>query len=125
MHCLSIRITGLTHKNPRFVIAIIFYENDKAVTASAAVHLNSEEKHALQPIIVFVEDDKTDLVLDTACSSGAKSTTVINNARGEGRKELAGSVLIVQRGFYAGRGLNQSRPTISLFLNTQFFYFTG
>ena len=38
-------------------------------------------------IIAFVEDDKTDLVLDTARKSGAKGATVINNARGEGRKQ--------------------------------------
>jgi len=38
-------------------------------------------------IIAFVEDDKTDLVLDTARKSGAKGATVINNARGEGMKQ--------------------------------------
>ena len=38
-------------------------------------------------IIAFVEDDKTDLVLDTARQSGAKGATVINNARGEGMKQ--------------------------------------
>lgn len=38
-------------------------------------------------IIVFVEDDKTDLVLDTARKFGAKGATVINNARGEGIKQ--------------------------------------
>ncbi len=35
-------------------------------------------------IIVFVEDDKTDLVLDTSREYGATGATVINNARGEG-----------------------------------------
>ena len=35
-------------------------------------------------IIAFVEDDKTDIVLDTARQSGAKGATVINHARGEG-----------------------------------------
>jgi nitrogen regulatory protein PII len=38
-------------------------------------------------IIVFVEDDKTDLVLETARHCGAKGATVINNARGEGMKQ--------------------------------------
>jgi nitrogen regulatory protein PII len=38
-------------------------------------------------IIVFVEDDKTDLVLETARQTGAKGATVINNARGEGMKQ--------------------------------------
>lgn len=38
-------------------------------------------------IIVFVDDDKTDLVLETARQSGAKGATVINNARGEGMKQ--------------------------------------
>ncbi|OQK18254.1 transcriptional regulator [Methyloprofundus sedimenti] len=37
-------------------------------------------------IIVFVEDDKTDLVLDTSREYGATGATVINNARGEGLK---------------------------------------
>lgn len=38
-------------------------------------------------IIAFVEDDKTDLVLNTARDNGAKGATVINNARGEGIKQ--------------------------------------
>lgn len=38
-------------------------------------------------IIVFVEDDKTDLVLDTSRKHGATGATVINNARGEGIKQ--------------------------------------
>ena len=33
-------------------------------------------------IIAFVEDDKTEIVLDTARQSGAKGATVINQARG-------------------------------------------
>ena len=37
-------------------------------------------------IIVFVEDDKTELVLETARKNGAKGATVVNNARGEGLK---------------------------------------
>jgi len=35
-------------------------------------------------IVVFVEDDKTDLVLKTAREYGATGATVITNARGEG-----------------------------------------
>lgn len=35
-------------------------------------------------IMVFVEDDKTDAVMDAARSAGATGATVINNARGEG-----------------------------------------
>lgn len=38
-------------------------------------------------IIAFVEDNKTDLVMDTARAHGAKGATVINNARGEGIKQ--------------------------------------
>ncbi len=38
-------------------------------------------------IIAFVEDDKTDLVLNTAREHGAKGATVINHARGEGMKK--------------------------------------
>lgn len=35
-------------------------------------------------IISFVEDSKTDAVMDTARLAGATGATVINNARGEG-----------------------------------------
>ena len=35
-------------------------------------------------IIAFVEDEKTDKVMNTARESGATGATVINNARGEG-----------------------------------------
>lgn len=38
-------------------------------------------------IVVFVEDDKTDDVLDAARKAGATGSTVINNARGEGLKK--------------------------------------
>jgi len=38
-------------------------------------------------IIAFVEDDKTDLVLDTSRQHGATGATVISNARGEGLKK--------------------------------------
>ena len=38
-------------------------------------------------IITFVEDDKTDLLLDAARANGAKGATVINHARGEGIKQ--------------------------------------
>ncbi len=37
-------------------------------------------------IIVFVEDAKTDRVMDAAREAGATGATVINNARGEGLK---------------------------------------
>lgn len=38
-------------------------------------------------IVVFVEDDKTDNVMDAARQAGATGATVINNARGEGLKQ--------------------------------------
>ena len=38
-------------------------------------------------IVVFVEDSKTDAVMDAARESGATGCTVINHARGEGLKE--------------------------------------
>jgi len=38
-------------------------------------------------IIVFVEDEITDLVMDTARAAGATGATVISNARGEGLKK--------------------------------------
>lgn len=38
-------------------------------------------------IMVFVEDDKTDAVMDAARKAGATGATVINNARGEGLKK--------------------------------------
>ena len=38
-------------------------------------------------IITFVEDSKTDAVMDAARESGATGATVINNARGEGLKQ--------------------------------------
>lgn len=37
-------------------------------------------------ILVFVEDHKTDAVMDAARAAGATGATVINNARGEGLK---------------------------------------
>ena len=37
-------------------------------------------------ILVFVEDDKTDAVMDAAREAGATGATVITNARGEGLK---------------------------------------
>ncbi|MFW5443739.1 MAG: P-II family nitrogen regulator [Methylococcaceae bacterium] len=51
-------------------------------------------------IVVFVEDDKTDLVLDTSREYGATGATVINNARGEGletSKTFLGLTLETQR----------------------------
>ncbi|MGB5166537.1 MAG: P-II family nitrogen regulator [Woeseiaceae bacterium] len=38
-------------------------------------------------IVVFVEDNKTDAIMDAAREAGATGCTVINNARGEGIKE--------------------------------------
>lgn len=38
-------------------------------------------------IIAFVEDDKTEAIMDAAREAGATGCTVINNARGEGLKE--------------------------------------
>jgi nitrogen regulatory protein PII len=38
-------------------------------------------------IIVFVNDDKTDAVMDAARNAGATGITVINHARGEGLKK--------------------------------------
>lgn len=38
-------------------------------------------------IIVFVEDEKTDDIMDAAREAGATGATVINNARGEGLKQ--------------------------------------
>lgn len=35
-------------------------------------------------IVVFIEDEKTDSVMDAARQAGATGATVINNARGEG-----------------------------------------
>lgn len=51
-------------------------------------------------IIAFVEDDKTDLILNTAREHGAMGATVISNARGEGikrSKTFFGLNLEVQR----------------------------
>lgn len=51
-------------------------------------------------IIAFVEDDKTDMVLNTARANGAKGATVINHARGEGiiqSKTFFGLTLETQR----------------------------
>ena len=51
-------------------------------------------------IIAFVEDDKTDAVLDAARECGATGATVINHARGEGllrSKTFFGLTLETQR----------------------------
>ena len=37
-------------------------------------------------IVAFVEDHKTDAIMEAARESGATGCTVINNARGEGIK---------------------------------------
>ncbi|RXJ73884.1 transcriptional regulator [Veronia nyctiphanis] len=51
-------------------------------------------------IVAFIEDSKTDEVLDAARDAGATGATVINNARGEGltkKKTFFGLTLDVQR----------------------------
>jgi nitrogen regulatory protein PII len=51
-------------------------------------------------IIAFVEDGRTDMVLDAAREAGATGATVINNARGEGlnqKKTFMGLTLEVQK----------------------------
>ena len=51
-------------------------------------------------IIAFVEDKKTDAVMNAAREAGATGCTVINNARGEGIKEsktFFGLTLATQR----------------------------
>jgi nitrogen regulatory protein PII len=51
-------------------------------------------------IIAFVEDSKTDKVVDAAREAGATGATVINNARGEGlnqKKTFMGLTLEVQK----------------------------
>lgn len=37
-------------------------------------------------IVTFVEDDKTDRIMEAAREAGATGATIINNARGEGLK---------------------------------------
>ncbi|KGK41447.1 nitrogen regulatory protein P-II [Nitrincola sp. A-D6] len=41
-------------------------------------------------ILVFVDDDKTDALLDAARDAGATGATIINNARGEGLNKTRG-----------------------------------
>ena len=41
-------------------------------------------------IIVFVDDNKTDQVLDAARAAGATGATIITSARGQGLKKLTG-----------------------------------
>ncbi|MGB5247318.1 MAG: P-II family nitrogen regulator [Woeseia sp.] len=51
-------------------------------------------------IIAFVEDSKTDAVMDAARDAGATGCTVISNARGEGMKQnktFFGLTLATQR----------------------------
>lgn len=51
-------------------------------------------------ILAFIEDSKTNAVLDAARKAGATGATVINNARGEGltkQKTFFGLTLDVQR----------------------------
>jgi len=51
-------------------------------------------------IVAFVEDSKTEAIMDAAREAGATGCTVINNARGEGIKEskaFFGLTLATQR----------------------------
>lgn len=51
-------------------------------------------------ILAFVDDDKTESVMEAARSAGATGTTIINNARGEGLeppKSFLGLELETQR----------------------------
>ncbi len=51
-------------------------------------------------LLVFVEDDKTDKVIEAAREAGATGCTIINNARGEGidaKKSFFGLTLTTQR----------------------------
>ncbi len=51
-------------------------------------------------LVVFVEDSKTDLIVDAARKAGATGCTVINHARGEGLKQaksFLGLTLTTQR----------------------------
>jgi len=51
-------------------------------------------------IVAFVEDNKTDVIMEAAREAGATGCTVINNARGEGIKEsktFFGLTLTTQR----------------------------
>lgn len=51
-------------------------------------------------LLVFVEDSKTDAIIDAARESGATGATIINNARGEGlnqQKTFFGLSLETQR----------------------------
>lgn len=51
-------------------------------------------------LVVFVEDDKTDAVMDAARKAGATGATLINGARGEGlekSKTFLGLTLNTQR----------------------------
>ena len=51
-------------------------------------------------IIAFVEDSKTDVIIDAAQHAGATGCTVINHARGEGKeapKSFLGLSLTTQR----------------------------
>jgi nitrogen regulatory protein PII len=41
-------------------------------------------------IIVFVDDNKTDIVLDASRAAGATGATIISSARGQGLQKLTG-----------------------------------
>lgn len=60
-------------------------------------------------IVAFVEDDKTDAIINAAREAGATGCTVINNARGEGIKE--------QKTFF-GLTLSSQRDVLLLLVET-------
>ena len=63
-------------------------------------------------IITFVEDTKTDAVMDAAREVGATGATVISNARGEGLKP---------RETFFGLSLETQRDMILLLVENYFF----
>lgn len=56
-------------------------------------------------IVVFIEDEKTDLILKTARDHGATGATVISNARGEG---------VVRATTFFGLALDVQRDVVML-----------
>ena len=69
------------------MLAIEGYVNVLTTTKlERAARLRGDFMH-FKMIMVFVEDDKTDAVMDAAREAGATGATVISNARGEGLKK--------------------------------------
>ena len=60
-------------------------------------------------LIAFVEDSKTDKVMDAAREAGATGATVINNARGEG---------LLQNKTFFGLSLETQRDVVLCLLYT-------